>query len=118
MVGSRRIELSASSGYDDPEVLKFAWPLCSSASPGPLKSISAYRQKLLPLAPVWPGFAINTIFYAAILWVLFFALGAVRRSIRHQAQFESGVCISNRHKRSLYRMRFLFVNQLIPRTAR
>jgi hypothetical protein len=38
----------------------------------------------LPLRPLWPGFAINTIFYAAILWVLFFAPGAVRRTIRRR----------------------------------
>jgi hypothetical protein len=34
--------------------------------------------------PAWPGFAPNTIFYAAILWVLFFAPGAVRRNIRRR----------------------------------
>jgi hypothetical protein len=28
----------------------------------------------LPLYPNWPGFAINTIFYAAIVWFLFFAV--------------------------------------------
>jgi hypothetical protein len=34
--------------------------------------------------PLWPGFAINTIFYAAILWALFFAPGSVRRMIRRR----------------------------------
>jgi predicted RNA-binding Zn-ribbon protein involved in translation (DUF1610 family) len=34
--------------------------------------------------PLWPGFAINTIFYAAILWVLFAAPGAVRRRLRRK----------------------------------
>ncbi|MCZ6655485.1 MAG: hypothetical protein O7D91_20955, partial [Planctomycetota bacterium] len=29
-----------------------------------------YRAKVIPLRPLWPGFAINTIFYAAILWLL------------------------------------------------
>ena len=33
----------------------------------------------LPLRPMWPGFAINTVFYAAILWLLFAAPGRVRR---------------------------------------
>ena len=28
---------------------------------------------------IWPGLAINTIFYAAILWMIFAAPGAVRR---------------------------------------
>ena len=31
-----------------------------------------------PSKPIWPGFAINTIFYAAILWVVFFAPGKVK----------------------------------------
>jgi hypothetical protein len=42
--------------------LKF-WPQC----------------RLLPLRPLWPGFAINTLFYAAILWLLFALPGALRR---------------------------------------
>jgi len=36
----------------------------------------------LPLQPIRTGFAINTVFYAAILWMLFAALGFVRRRIR------------------------------------
>jgi hypothetical protein len=34
---------------------------------------------LLPLLPIWPGFAINTVFYAAILWTLFAAPFALRK---------------------------------------
>jgi hypothetical protein len=37
---------------------------------------------VLPVLPLWPGFAINTIFYAAILWMLFAVPGAVRRRLR------------------------------------
>jgi hypothetical protein len=37
---------------------------------------------VLPLRPKWPGFAVNTIFYAAILWLLFVAPGFARRRIR------------------------------------
>jgi hypothetical protein len=36
----------------------------------------------IPINPAWPGFAINTIFYAAILGLLFFAPGPIRRFIR------------------------------------
>jgi hypothetical protein len=32
--------------------------------------------------PVWPGFAINTVFYAVILWGLFAAQFALRRRVR------------------------------------
>jgi len=35
--------------------------------------------KALPLRPIWPGFAINTVFYAAVLWLLFAAPFALRR---------------------------------------
>lgn len=34
---------------------------------------------VFPLRPVWPGFAINTILYAGILWLLFAAPFKVRR---------------------------------------
>ena len=37
----------------------------------------------VPLSPLWPGFAINTIFYAAVLWVVWLTPGFVRRRIRH-----------------------------------
>jgi hypothetical protein len=36
----------------------------------------------VPLRPLWPGFAINTIFYAAMLWLLWIAPGKIRRFIR------------------------------------
>jgi hypothetical protein len=36
-------------------------------------------QELLPMRPIWPGFAINTVFYAAVLWVLFAAPFALRK---------------------------------------
>ncbi|MCI0632193.1 MAG: hypothetical protein L0Y44_16240 [Phycisphaerales bacterium] len=38
--------------------------------------------------PLWPGFAINTIFYAAILWLLFAAPFALRRRRR----IKRGLC--------------------------
>ena len=44
---------------------------------------NSFRSEF-PRSPIWPGFAINTIFYAAILWLLFFAPGAVRRTIRRK----------------------------------
>ena len=38
--------------------------------------------RLLPTLPLWPGFAINTVFYAFILWLLFAAPFALRRRRR------------------------------------
>jgi hypothetical protein len=34
---------------------------------------------LVPLRPVWPAFAFNTVFYAAVLWMLFAAPFALRK---------------------------------------
>ena len=40
--------------------------------------------RMLPLRPLWPGFAINTVFYAAVLWGLFAFPFALRRTIRRR----------------------------------
>jgi hypothetical protein len=42
----------------------------------------AHHVSCFPTIPVWPGFAINTLFYAAVLALLFFAPGRIRRFIR------------------------------------
>ena len=39
---------------------------------------------LLPLRPIWPGFAINTILFAAALWLLIPGPFALRRFIRRR----------------------------------
>jgi len=39
-------------------------------------------------APIWPGFAINTVFYAAIMWLLFAAPFALRR----RSRIRRGLC--------------------------
>ncbi len=46
--------------------------------------------KVLPLRPIWLSFAINTVFYAAILWSLTFGPFTARRFIRHRP----GLCIN------------------------
>ena len=35
-------------------------------------SSSPLHIRLLPLGVIWPGFAVNTLFYATILWLLIF----------------------------------------------
>jgi hypothetical protein len=42
----------------------------------------------LPLQPLWPGFGINTIFCAALLWLPFAAFGRIRRRRR----IKRGLC--------------------------
>ncbi len=51
---------------------------------------SASDKSLLTIRPIRPGFAINTIFYAGILWLLFAAPGFVRRRYR----IKRGLCPS------------------------
>ena len=41
--------------------------------------------RTLPLRPIWPGFAVNTLFYAAVLWLLIPGPFALRRFIRRDA---------------------------------
>jgi hypothetical protein len=42
------------------------------------------EARLIPLRPLWPGFAINTLFYAGVLWMLFCGPFALRRMIRRR----------------------------------
>lgn len=49
--------------------------------PGPF---SSQTDACLPLRPMWPGFLINTILYALILWLLFAAPFALRRRRRRR----------------------------------
>ncbi len=41
-----------------------------------------FNRPIVPLRPIWPGFAINTAFYAVLLWCMFFSFGAYRRHRR------------------------------------
>ena len=45
----------------------------------------------LPLRPVWPGFAINTLFYAAILWGGWLLLAAPF-ALRRRRRIKRGLC--------------------------
>jgi hypothetical protein len=46
------------------------------------------RGYFVPSRPIWPGFAVNTIFYAAILWVLF----AAPRRVGRRRRRRRGLC--------------------------
>jgi hypothetical protein len=45
-------------------------------------SFNIGQELIVPVLPLWPSFAINTIFYAAMLWLLWIAPGPIRRFIR------------------------------------
>jgi hypothetical protein len=73
----------------------WGWPLVSLWSgtdypDGGMTQTVAFRYSIqvleganvrnkLPCYPCWPGFAINTVFYAAVLWLLFAAPFALRK---------------------------------------
>jgi hypothetical protein len=41
-----------------------------------------YNPRALPLTPLWPGLAVNTLMAAAALWLLMWAASATRRRYR------------------------------------
>ena len=45
-------------------------------------AMDAGETGFVPLYPVWPGFAVNTLFYATVLWLLIPGTFALRRFIR------------------------------------
>jgi hypothetical protein len=73
---------SMSSTWTGLELVEQGWPAPSLTMIPPE---SQYRTPIvlgmleLALYPIWPGFAINTVFYAAVLWLLFGASFALRK---------------------------------------
>ena len=62
---------------------------------------SGANLQVFPLGPLWPGFLINTLFYATLLWLLICGPFALRRHLRVRRgrcakcgypRSESGVC--------------------------
>lgn len=73
---------------------RFGWPARSLTNDPEPRAFAPRRYSLrsaeprLPVLPIWPGFAINTVFYALILWMLFAAPFALRRKMR----IKRGLC--------------------------
>ncbi len=51
---------------------------------GSLAGVILRRVQFLPLNPIWLGFAINTVFYASILWLLTLVPFSARQMIRRK----------------------------------
>ena len=69
----------------------YGWRLDTSNMPPRVSFLARtewWGTRDFPLHPLWPGFAINTMFYAAILWLPFAALGRIRRRRR----IKRGLC--------------------------
>ncbi|MCZ6850308.1 MAG: hypothetical protein O7F17_01560 [Planctomycetota bacterium] len=62
------------------------WTLRSA----PIQVTGLSQKRLLPLRPIWAGFAVNTIFYAAILWLIIPGPFALRRHLRRKR----GLCVA------------------------
>ena len=67
----------------------FGIKLSDRPEPG---SFDQASPRILPLRPIWPGFAINTVFYVATLWLLFAAPFRMHRVIRRRLRIKRGVC--------------------------
>jgi hypothetical protein len=63
-------------------VMRGAWQFQNHPEPGSVLTKGQFAA--LPWMTAWPGFAINTVFYAAVLWMLFAVPGAVRRFVRRR----------------------------------
>ncbi len=71
------------------------WPPTQIATRGFIELSRGFRTdeavpRVLPLIPIWPGFAINTVFYAIVLWLLIPGPFALRRLIRRRR----GLCFA------------------------
>jgi len=73
-----------SDGWAVPLLERHYWiiGLRSQSQPGKYSDIRS-----LPLRPIWPGFAINTLLYATILWLPFGAL-----AVRRRRRIRRGLC--------------------------
>ena len=49
-----------------------------------VRLLAARLGRPLPYAPIWPGFVVNSLFYAALLWLLILGPLALRRLIRRR----------------------------------
>ena len=56
----------------------------ATAIMNPWLSDDEQTVNFIPYRPIWPGFAINTLFYAAILWTLTLGPFTARRMIRRK----------------------------------
>ena len=78
--GVRQTPPGAHMPYWDPALTYYAILLHHLT---PTKFVCPRDLRILPWHPIWPGFAINTIFYAGLLW-LPFAPRVLRRYVRRR----------------------------------
>ena len=72
-----------------PAEIVHGWPLLALTSEWPehggtTSTAIHYGDEVLPMIPIWPGFVINTIFYAVVLGLLTLGPFTARRMIRRK----------------------------------
>ena len=75
-------------GKPNPPTIKFVHGMGLSDFEHPSPGMNMLHVRGLPLEPIWPGFAINTILYAGILWLLF----AFPFTLRRGRRIKRGLC--------------------------
>ncbi|MCH8260894.1 MAG: hypothetical protein IIC46_11885 [Planctomycetes bacterium] len=80
------VALCASGKFHNPEVVLYVDSLIVTSGividdrpPTPMNYDDWFDRRVLPLRPIWPGFALNTIFYAVIVWMMWSSTFAARR---------------------------------------
>jgi hypothetical protein len=74
-------------GHILPEPLLAPHSDSAPTSPADFDSLGD-RLRILPLLPIWPGLAFNTLFYALLWWL---ALASVRM-VKHNRRYRRGLC--------------------------
>ena len=94
--GSLGAPFESQRELDNREVHGSGWPTISMWSEyaggrGVIRGLALeWGQPAMPLDAAWPGFAINTLFYATLLWLLIPGPFALRRFVRHRR----GLCLA------------------------
>lgn len=56
--------------------------------PSSIGAFTTLAFRALPLRPIWPGLAFNTLFYALLWWLAFASL----RMVKHNRRYRRGLC--------------------------
>lgn len=68
---------------------EWAWGACATGG----SSYLDWKPRMLPLRPMWPGFAINTLLYALIAWLLIRGRFVARHYSRREIRRRRGRCL-------------------------
>ena len=78
-------DIEASSGWN---VLMPISPLDRGIIIPPFLQFGKGADSRLPLRPIWPGLAFNTLFYALLWWLAFASI----QMVKHNRRYRRGLC--------------------------